>query len=212
MTRVVLVDDHPVVREGIARFLESAGDLTVVGEAAEAAEALDICRRERPDVVVVDLALGQSSGLDLIASLKSEMPEIGAVVVSMYEASVYAPRAMSVGALGYVQKDRDPAEIVVAVRRVAEGKPAFSEEVRAQFRDARNQGRGQGDPAAVLTNRELEVFRAIGEGRGNREIAESLHLSIKTVYKHIERIKAKLRLTSGRQLVHVATEWVAGNR
>jgi len=207
--RVLVVDDHPIVRRGLAHLLEGVDDLEVGGEAETAAEALEAVRRDRPDVVVVDLTLKEGSGLELIKDLHARWPDLPVLVLSMHDESLFAERALRAGARGYLMKDGRMEDVVAALRAVLAGRVYVSERIASRLLARIT---GGGDPAVspiqTLTDRELEVFEMIGRGLSSRQIAEALHLSVKTVDTHRENIKRKLGLASGTELARHAFLWV----
>ena len=211
---IFLVDDHALVRRGLRALIESEPGLAVVGEAATAAEALVAIEDHAPDLVIVDLELEELDGLDLIKSLKSSHPNVHTLVVSMHDEGVYAERALRAGAGGYVSKRQLDNSVLVAIHRVLTGETYMSRtlEARLAVKYVRGQAMETDSPMDVLSDRELQVFRLIGRGRPNREIAETLHLSVKTVESHREHIKQKLQLQSATELAHRATQWVAIGR
>jgi DNA-binding NarL/FixJ family response regulator len=212
--RVLIVDDHPSVREALALRIGRQADLQVCGEAADASEALRLAADTRPDVIVVDISLKSSNGIDLIKRIKAHDNKVGILVWSMHSERLYAQRAMQAGALGYVNKDQATDKIVEAIRRVLEGKVYLSE---AMAEKLLHHAVGAGKKAAArspvdaLADRELDVFRMIGEGLKTTEIAERLRLSIKTVETYRDRIRHKLDLSNGTELVHYATRWIVEN-
>jgi DNA-binding NarL/FixJ family response regulator len=211
--RVFLVDDHPVISQGLARLLDEEPDLAVCGSATDFATARAGIERENPDVVVVDLALGRESGLDLVAELKESRPAVRTLVLSMYDEHLYAERAIQAGALGYIMKEEAAERIIEAVRRVAEGRIYLSTEMTEIMlqRAARPGGVPGRRSLDQLSNRELETLRLTGSGLSSRQIAEQLHLSVKTVENYKERIKRKLDLHSAQELARYAFEF-ASNR
>jgi DNA-binding NarL/FixJ family response regulator len=207
---ILIVDDHPMLRRGLAALIESESDLVVCGEVASCAAALDAIREHLPDLVVVDLSLEGSDGLDLIKEMKARHPEIPALVLSMYDEAVYAERALRAGAWGYVTKQQLDDTVLLAIRRLLGGEMYLSGKLERRLA-AKYLGERTvmaESPLQALSDRELQVFRLIGQGRSTRQIAETLHLSIKTVESHREHIKQKLRLESATELAHRATQWV----
>lgn len=204
--RVFLVDDHPLVREWLANLLRAQPDLEVCGQAEDARGALTALGAAPADVAIVDLSLRTSSGLDLIKDLRERHPATEIIVLSMHEELFYAERALRAGARGYVTKRESTGRIVEAIREVRAGRVYASPEMLAQLA-GRLVG---GTPATVenLSDRELEVFRRLGEGQGTRQIADELRVSIKTVQAYCARIKEKLGLASGAILVRDAVRWV----
>jgi DNA-binding NarL/FixJ family response regulator len=214
-TRVLIVDDHPAVREALALRLERQSDMEVCGEAADTQEALRLIADAPPDVAVIDISLRSGSGIDLIKRIRDRDDRVRIVVWSMHSESLYAERALRAGALGYVNKDQATDRIVEAIRRVLAGKVYLSEAMTERMLQ-RSVGSthepASRSPLDVLADRELEVFRLIGEGMKTAEIAEKLHLSIKTVETYRDRIRQKLELKDGTKLAHHATQWLLENR
>ena len=208
--RIFLVDDHPLVREWLANLLRAQPDLDVYGQAEDARAALAAMDAQPADVAIVDLSLRHSSGLDLIKDLRERHPTTAIVVLSMHEEMFYAERALRAGALGYVTKRESTSHIVEAIREVRAGRVYASPEMLAQLA-GRLVGRA---PATVesLSDRELEVFRRLGEGSSTRQIADELRVSIKTIQAYCTRIKEKLGLESGTVLVRDAVRWVEESR
>jgi DNA-binding NarL/FixJ family response regulator len=212
--RVLIVDDHPAVREALALRIGRQPDLEICGEAADTSEALRLVADTQPDVAVVDISLKTGNGIDLIKRIKDRNDHVCLLVWSMHSESLYAERALRAGALGYVNKDQATDTIVEAIRRVLEGKVWLSETMtermlqRAVGTVRREVTRS---PLDVLADRELEVFRLIGQGVKTVEIADRLHLSVKTVETYRDRIRQKLSLSDGTQLAHYATQWVLEN-
>jgi DNA-binding NarL/FixJ family response regulator len=213
--RVLIVDDHPAVREALALRIGRQPDLEVCGEAADMSEALRLIADTEPDVAVVDISLKTGNGLDLIKRIRDRNDHIRILVWSMHSESLYAERALRAGALGYVNKDQATDRIVEAVRRVREGKvwlsAAMTERMLQRAVGERRQEVAR-SPLDALADRELEVFRLIGEGVKTAEIAERLNLSVKTVETYRDRIRQKLDLSDGTKLAHYATQWVLENR
>jgi DNA-binding NarL/FixJ family response regulator len=208
-TRIFLVDDHPLVREWLATLLRQQPDFEVCGQAEDARDAFATMLADPPDVAIVDLSLKTSSGLDLIKELSERMPETQVIVLSMHEEIFYAERAMRAGARGYVTKRESTHRIVEAIHEVQAGRLYANAELLAKLAE-RIVGRNQSNqPGSVetLSDRELEVFRRLGEGQANRLIAEELHLSIKTVQAYCARIKDKLGLANASELTREAIRW-----
>lgn len=208
--RVFLVDDHPMVREQLAHLIDQQPDLQVCGEAADVAEAIEGIERLRPDIAIVDLSLKNSSGLDLIKDLKARESAVPVLVLSMHDESLYAERVLRAGAMGYVSKQENTRNILSAIRRVLDGGIHVSADIAGVLVKRMVGGLNQPDasPVARLADRELEVFQLIGRGQGTRKIAESLNLSVKTVESYRARIKEKLQLDDGIQLLQRAVRWV----
>jgi DNA-binding NarL/FixJ family response regulator len=209
--KVLIVDDHPAVREALAIRIGRQRDLEVCGEAADMSAALRLVAETRPDVAVIDISLKTGNGIDLIKRIKGRNPDVRILVWSMHGEALYAERALRAGALGYINKDQATHRIVEAIRRVLEGKAYLSEAMTARLLQ-RAVGRAPGEVTGslldVLADRELEVFRLIGEGVKTADIAERLHLSAKTVETYRTRIRRKLDLSDGTKLAHYATQWV----
>jgi DNA-binding NarL/FixJ family response regulator len=214
MKTILIVDDHPMLRRGLAALIESESGLTVCGEAATCSAALEAIRMHPPDLVIVDLALDGSDGLDLIKAMKAHHPEIPALVLSMYDEAVYAERALRAGARGYVTKQQLASTVLVAIHRLLDGGTYLTNNLEARLA-AKYPGGGTlatDSPEYMLSERELLVFCLIGQGRSGPKIADALHLSIKTIESHCEHIKQKLRLESAGALAHRATQWVETGR
>jgi DNA-binding NarL/FixJ family response regulator len=212
--RVLIVDDHPAVREALAIRIGRQRDLEVCGEAADMGEALRLVAGTQPDVAVVDISLKTGNGLDLIQRIKDRNDRVRVLVWSMHSEALYAERALRAGALGYINKDQATDRIVEAIRRVLAGKVYLSEAMAERLLQ-RAVGGARDEvtrsPLDVLADRELEVFRLIGAGVKTAEIAERLHLSVKTVETYRDRIRQKLCLSDGTKLAHYATQWVLEN-
>jgi DNA-binding NarL/FixJ family response regulator len=214
MIRVFLVDDHPIVRHGMAQLLAGQADLEVCGQASDAPTALDALAAAVPDVVIVDLSLGASSGIDLIADIKAQLPRAAVLVVSMHDEQLYAERSLRAGAAGYVMKHEATEAIVRAVRTVAGGGIFVSEPVSARLLRlwVATGAPGDGSPLDTLSNRELHVLELIGRGLGTRLIAEQLQISVKTVESYRARLKEKMNLRSGIELTRFAMRWATDDR
>jgi DNA-binding NarL/FixJ family response regulator len=208
--RVLLVDDHAVVRFGIAQLINQQSDLVVCGEEEDAANALGAISRLKPDLVIADISLKDSSGLELMRNIKAQFSGLPVLVVSAHDESVYAEIAFRAGALGYLMKAEALEKIVGAIRRVLSGNIYVSDTLAARM--LQQQVRGATDfqqsPIKGLSDRELEVFQLIGQWKKTKEIAQALHLSIKTIEYYREQIKQKLNLSSAAELTQHATAWV----
>jgi DNA-binding NarL/FixJ family response regulator len=204
--RIVLVDDHPLVRDGLKSRLQSRPDWEVVGEADSAEEAVEIIRERHPDVVIVDLSLKRGSGLDLIKHICSFQSPPKILVCSMHDEALYAQRVLQAGAMGFVHKQHASEQIVTAVSRILAGRLHVSDVVAEQLMAHVTRRPSSGDPAAMsrLTDRELEVVEAIGRGATPHQIANDLHLSVKTVETYRERAKKKLGLRTSADLLRFA--------
>jgi len=212
MSRVLLVDDHPIVRQGLKRLIGNESDLEVCGEAASVREARQAIRELAPDVVVADISLRDGDGIELLTELRAHHPALPVLVLSMHDEVIYAERMLVAGASGYIMKQAASEQFIEALRRVLAGGQWVSEAIGARMLDKVAAG-GTPPPATPidqLSNRELQVLRLIGRGLSSRQVADTLHLSVKTVEAHRQRIKHKLDLATGAQLVQYAAAWVAG--
>jgi len=209
--RIVIVDDHPVLRKGLGRILNSNDDFVVCGEAGEANDAMALIRKEKPDLVIADIGLPGASGIELTKNICAEFPGIAVLILSMHEESLYASRALRAGAAGYIVKQEAIEKIADAVREVLNGRrylsPAISQQLSTSFEA--QAGARSATPIAQLTDRELEILELIGKGREVREIAEQLRLSPKTVETHRTHIKEKLKLKNARGVARFAVQWLA---
>lgn len=207
---VLIVDDHPIVRQGLAQLIDREEDLEVCGQAEDAHEALQAIRQLSPDMVIVDIALKDTSGMELIKDLKVRYPNLPVLTLSMHDEAVYGERALRAGAKGYIMKQEATEKVVTAIRRVLAGEVYVSNRMAAKM-VSKYVGGGThtaGSPADALSDRELEVFRMIGEGYGTREMAEKLHLSVKTIETYRAHIKDKLGLQDANELLRAAIRWV----
>jgi DNA-binding NarL/FixJ family response regulator len=208
-TRIFIVDDHPIVREGLALMMNREPDLMVCGEAEEASSALQAIPTLRPDFLIVDISLSGPDGLDLLKSIRARYPTLPVLILSMHDESIYAARALRAGANGYIMKQEATERVLVAVRQILTQKVYVSDRIANRMLQQYIKGSvsEKQSPIAELSDRELEVFRLIGEGHGTRMIAEELHLSVKTVESYQAHIKEKLSLKNGRELVQRAIQW-----
>lgn len=206
--RLMVVDDHPIVRQGIKSLLELEHDYVVIGEAESVAEGLKLVSENTPDAAIIDIALKGSDGLELIKSIRAMDYEFPIVVMSMHDESLYAQRVLRAGGNGYIMKKELSDNLVKALQEVSSGGIYVSETMRQKFLHHMS-GKGAQDVSLVekLSDRELEVFRLIGQGYSTRSIAESLHLSIKTIETYRSHIKEKLNLANATELVRSATNW-----
>lgn len=209
--RIFLVDDHPVFRFGMRALLGSEEGLELCGEAASSKDAMATLRSQEVDLVLVDLSLEDGSGLDLIKRLKAEIPEIRALVLSMHDENLFADRALRAGAIGYIAKDVDAAELIRGVRRALAGEVVLSPAMTSKvlMRAVHSGAEGAASPIETLSDRELEVFELMGRGKTTREVAGALTISVKTVETHQANIKAKLGIRNANQLLRSAVSWVA---
>jgi DNA-binding NarL/FixJ family response regulator len=212
MHRLLIVDDHPLMRKGLALTLSAESDIDVVGQAADAEEALSVMDKLKPDLVLIDISLPGMSGIELLKHLLALNPDLLTLVVSRHDEALYAERAVRAGAKGYVMKLEAGNEIVQAVRHVLRGGIYMSDELkdRLLFGAAVGRKAPMQSPLEVLSDRELEVFEMTGRGLPTREIAERLHLSVKTVESYRARIKQKLNIETGTELLQQAVQWVEG--
>lgn len=208
-SRVMLVDDHPLVRRGLAEVMTREPDLEVCAEAGDVPEALEQIEQARPDVIVIDLTLKTGHGLELIEKIKDRHSHVKMLVSSMHDEMLFAERVLRAGAMGYVTKQEPPDTLLRAVRQVLRGEVYLSPRMtnRLLHRMAAGQT-SQGDPVESLSNRELEVYEMIGQGLTIQQIAVRLHLSPKTVETHREKVKQKLNLKSSAELNRRAVQWV----
>ena len=212
--RVLIVDDHPAVREALAMRISRQTDLEVCGEAVDVSDALRLVADTQPDVAVVDISLKTGCGIDLITRIKDRNDTVRMLVWSTHSEALYAERALRAGALGYITKDQATDKIVEGIRRVMEGKVYLSDAmIETMLRRTVGGERKQltRSPLDALANRELEVFRHIGQGVTTAEIAKRLHLSVKTIETYRDRIREKLDLSNGTELAHYATKWILEN-
>jgi DNA-binding NarL/FixJ family response regulator len=203
---VLIADDHAIVREGIRALLTAAEDIEVVGEAADGAEAIEACRRLRPDLVVMDIAMPGLGGLEATLQIRKELPEVKVLVLTQYEDREYIRRFLKLGVAGYVLKKRAGAELVAAVRAAARGGLVLDPDVAREAMRERNGSVAStaADPYDSLTDREKQVLKLVAEGRSNKEVAELLDISVKTAMSHRERIMEKLDLHSRTDLIRFA--------
>lgn len=208
--RVLLIDDHPILRKGLAELINQEADMLVCGEAEEAPQAFELVGTLTPDVAVVDISLRGGNGLELIKNIKARYPDLPLLVLSMHDEALYAERALRAGSLGYIMKEEAIEKVLVAIRQVLAGEMFLSDKMKARLLNQLVGGRIKQGGSSIdsLSDRELEVFRLIGEGRGTRQIAEELRLSIRTVEAYREYIKDKLNLKNGTELVQHAFQYV----
>ena len=207
--RVFVVDDHPIVRQGLALLINRESDLMVCGEAEDAHTAVQLVATTNPDILVVDISLNGPDGLDLLKDVRTKYPELPVLILSMHDESIYAERALRAGAQGYIMKQEATEKVLVALRRILSHEIYVSEHIANRMLQRYIGSPSGGTPSSIadLTDRELEVFRLIGEGHSTRQIAEELHISVKTVESYQAHIKEKLSLRSARELVQHAIQW-----
>jgi DNA-binding NarL/FixJ family response regulator len=208
--RVLLVDDHPFMRAGLAQLIERQPDLRVSGEAGNPAEAFQSLAKAKPDLVLTDLTMPGRSGLEFIKDLKAAQPTLPILVVSMHDEAVFAERALRAGARGYIMKEAGGENLLAAIRQVLRGEAYVSPRMSARILDnvSARRPRGSSSPIEKLTDREFEIFQLIGQGKSTRDIATQLHLSPKTVDVHRSHVKEKLELKDATALIRHAVRWV----
>lgn len=206
--KVFLVDDHPIVRQGLALFIDREPDLVVCGEADGATSALHAIQESTPDFVVLDISLDGPDGLELLKTLRAKYPGLPVLILSMHDESVYAERALRAGANGYIMKQEATDKVLTAIRHILGGEVYLSDRLTKRMLQQFVRGSvSPREPLAKLSDRELEVYRLIGAGHGTRQIADELHVSTKTVESYQAHIKEKLSLRNARELVQHAIEW-----
>jgi DNA-binding NarL/FixJ family response regulator len=206
--RIVIVDDHPMMREGLAQLIEHEPDLAVDAQADSAGEALRFIEKAVPDLLVVDISLPDKSGLELIKDVQVLHPRLPILVISMHDESLYAERVLRAGGRGYIMKQEGGKRLMQAIRQVLSGRIYVSEKVSSRILENVSGHRSDShSPVERLSDREFEVFQMLGQGQATRDIAQHLHLSIKTVEVHRANIRRKLELASGSELVRYAIRW-----
>jgi DNA-binding NarL/FixJ family response regulator len=209
-TKILIVDDHPMMRQGLAQLINHEPDLTVSGEAEDAPQAMTAISQTKPDLVLADLTLTGKSGLELIKDMQTLHPNLAVLVISMHDESIYAERVLRAGGRGYIMKQEGGKKIMEAIRQVLRGQIYVSEKMSAKILEIFSGRRAEAhrSPIERLTDREFEVFQLIGQGKGTRQIAQALHLSVKTVEVHRLHIKEKLKIEDAPSLVRYAVRWV----
>ena len=207
--KIFIVDDHPLVREWLANLIEKNSDLTVCGEAEDAPTALEGIAETQPDLAIIDLSLGSGSGIDLIRSIRSSFPDVAMIVLSMHDERVYAERVIRAGARGYVMKRESTKKIIDAIHEVLQGNRYLSREMTELLVEKfmSSDPERVGLPIAQLSDRELEVFKLIGQGYEINEIAKMLNVNHKTIHTYSTRIREKLKLDSSAELLREALRW-----
>jgi DNA-binding NarL/FixJ family response regulator len=206
--KILLVDDHPLVREGLANLILQQPDMEVCGEASSEPQALQLISSTRPNVAVVDLTLENGSGLELIKSIKAMHPTVAMLALSMHDESLYAERALRAGARGYLMKREAAKKVIQGIRAVLGGQLFVSEKITAMMAERFVEGRtAPASPVNQLSDRELEVFQLLGRGQTTRQIADHLHVGFKTVQAYCARIKDKLQLANATELLRAAMQW-----
>lgn len=207
--KIIIIDDHPIVRRGLTQMISAEHDMAVCGEAESASEALTAIEQTQPDLALVDISLKESNGIDLIKDIRVRWPMLPVLVVSMHDESFYAERVLRAGAKGYITKGESSEKVVTGIRRVLRGDICVGDKVVSNMISLVTQGRaGGGVSIDQLSDRELQVFEMIGNGMVSRQIAERLYLSVKTVDSHRENIKKKLHLANAAELLQRAIQWV----
>ena len=207
--KILLVDDHPLVREWLANLINEQTDLRVCGEASNTPQAFQLIGDEKPDIVIVDISLDGGSGIDLIKNIKAAHPDVAMIVLSMHDESLYAERALRAGARGYIMKREATKKILQAIRAVLGGKLYISDKISDALAEKFIEGRAAitASPVEQLSDRELEVFQLLGCGYSTRQIADHLRLGFKTVQTYSARLKEKFQLDNSTQLLHEAIRW-----
>jgi len=207
--RILLVDDHPVLRKGLVRLIDSKQEFVVCGEASTAADAMALIRELEPDLVIADIGLPGTSGIELTKTIRAEFPKLPVLILSMHEEALYATRALRAGAMGYIVKQDAIDNIAAALREALDGRRYLSPVIAAQLQHNGPDGKtSTDDPVSLLTDREFEIFELIGKGHEVREISDALGVSPKTVETHRTNIKEKLKLKNARQVARLAVQWL----
>jgi DNA-binding NarL/FixJ family response regulator len=212
--RILIVDDHPILRKGLSMLINQEPDLVVDGEAEDARKAMEMIETGRPDMIIVDISLPGVDGVELLKNIKLRYPDLPALVVSMHDESLFAERALRAGARGYIMKQEAVEKVLTGIRSVLAGEIFVSNRLTTRIVEKFFDGGtgSENSPLDSLSDREFTVFQLIGQGFGTRQIAEKLHLSVKTVESYRSHIKDKLRLESGTDLLKYAIQWIQNNR
>jgi DNA-binding NarL/FixJ family response regulator len=206
--RILIVDDHPMMREGLAQLIEHEPDLETASQADSAAQALQAIAESLPDLLLLDISLPDKNGIEVIKDVHTLHPTLPILVVSMHDESLYAERVLRAGSRGYIMKQEGGKKLMLAIRQVLDGRIYVSEKISAKILETFSGRRANSQsPVEKLSDREFEVFQLLGQGEGTRQIAKRLHLSIKTVEVHRANIRKKLELATGGELVHYAIRW-----
>jgi DNA-binding NarL/FixJ family response regulator len=213
-TKILVVDDHPIVRERLSELINQEADLNVCGEAEDSHEALKAVESLRPDLAIIDITLKDTYGIELIKQLKERHPKLPVLVLSMHDESLYGERALRAGAKGYLTKQEATKKVITAIRRILAGEIFVSEKMASTIlhKVAGGASPTGGSPIDVLTDRELEVFQLLGQGLGVKDIADNLFISVKTVEAHREHIKQKMKLKSSHELLRYAIQFTMKDR
>jgi DNA-binding NarL/FixJ family response regulator len=208
--RVFILDDHPMMRQGLCQLIEAEPDLSVCGEAETAGKALEAIAALNPDLVLADISLPDKNGLELIKDIQSVAPSLPVLVISMHDESLYAERVLRAGGRGYIMKQEGGKKLMQAIRQVLSGQIYVSEKMSAKILEifSGHRAEAESSPVGKLTDREFEVFQLIGQGKSTKEIAAGLHLSAKTVEVHRINIKQKLQIRSAPELIRYAVRWI----
>ncbi len=210
-SKILIVDDHPIVRQGLAELVNHENDLAVCGQAEDAHQALKAIKELRPSMAVVDISLRETSGIELIKDINVQYPKLPVLALSMHDESLYAERALRAGAKGYIMKAEATEKVITAIRKILNGEIYVSDKMAAKMVRKLVGGKAEisTSPVERLSDRELEVFHLIGKGYGTRQISERLHLSIKTIETYRAHIKKKLSLANAAELLQHAIQWVS---
>lgn len=208
--KVYIVDDHPVFRDGLVRVVQQVPGLRVCGEADNAVDAFDAISKLDPDLVLMDIGLPGKSGLELLQNVHAIKPDLQVLVISMHDESLYAERVLRAGGRGYIMKQEGPEKMTHAINKVVNGQVYVSDRVAAVILDSLSRPRSSASASVLgkLTDRELEILRLTGQGKDNRQIAQELHISMKTVDTHRAHLREKLALKNATELIHYAVRWV----
>ena len=208
--KILVVDDHPIVRQGLKELINHEKDLVVCGQAEDAHQAIKEIKSRGPDMIIVDISLKEKNGMELIKDIKVQHPDLPVLALSMHDESLYAERALRAGARGYIMKQEGTEKLITAIRRVLEGQVFISDRMAAKIVHKLVGGGPELSVSSIdrLSDRELEVFLLIGRGYGTRQISEQLHLSVKTIETYRSHIKEKLNLTDSTELLQYAIQWV----
>lgn len=209
-SKILIVDDHPIVRQGLTELVNHENDLTVCGQAEDAHQAMKAIKELRPSMAVVDISLRETSGIELIKDINVQYPNLPVLALSMHDESLYAERALRAGAKGYIMKAEATEKVITAIRKILNGEIYVSDKMAAKMVRKLVGGKAEisTSPVERLSDRELEVFHLIGKGYGTRQISERLHLSIKTIETYRAHIKEKLSLANAAELLRYAIQWV----
>lgn len=212
--KVLVVDDHPIVRQGLTQLINQESDFVVCGDAGDIPQALSAIEECKPDIIIVDISLGHTSGIRLIEDLSRNYPELAILALSMHDESIYAERCLKAGAKGYIMKQEPPEKVVTALRKILEGDIYISDKLGTKLLNkfVTKRADSSGSPVELLSNRELEVFQLVGQGLKTRKIAEELNLSVKTVETYIDHIKKKMNFDDSRDLFLHAVQWTMNEK